>query len=412
MKYDVIIIGGGASGLCTAIKAKKNNNSVLVLEHSDRAAKKILQTGNGRCNLTNKFCRSDLLDVNPEGVFPFNSSGSEDFIRQVIRQFDCDDTIRFFRELGVLTCDRNGYIYPRSEQAASVNDILRYACDSCGVDIMCGYNTERIVPVPNGEGFEIDGRFLCRFLVIAAGGMSAPATGSDGSGYSFARSLGHTVIKPVPALCGLKCSDRFTKALAGVRNDSCVTLLDSDHNVICRVFGNLQFTSYGISGIPVFQISSAASRMLAEGKHPLISIDLLPEFSSEKLTDFLDHDYPKSDRLSGILNRKLAAVIEKECQKDPHKHAGESYGTRTVPVIKRFKMHPVSSNSFEDAQTTAGGISTDEIDPHSMMSRKMKGLYFTGEIMDVDGICGGYNLQWAWSTAHIAAKDIISRLDR
>lgn len=409
MNYDLIIIGGGASGLCTAIASKKNNISVLILDHNSKSARKILSTGNGKCNLTNMYCKVDFFDCNPEGIRPYYTSGNNSFIYSVINQFDCDDTVSFFNDLGVLLLDKNGYIYPRSEQAASVRNILLDRCKQLGVDIINDYDIDQInYDREQYYRFSVNNEYFCRYLVIATGGSAAPKTGSDGSGFKLAKDLGHTIIKPIPALCGIKCRDPFFKDLAGVRNDSIVSLLDRDRHLIMQTHGNLQFTKYGISGIPVFQMSAEAGRLINAGKDPVIKIDLLPEFSTDDLIEHLNQ-HPGS--LEGILNSNLAGVILDETSKDSYDHRNESFGERTVPVIKKFKVHPGSLNGFEDAQTTAGGVSTDEIDPETMMSRLTFGLYFTGEIIDVNGICGGYNLQWAWSTAHIAAADIINRCE-
>ena len=490
MNYNTIIVGGGASGLAAAIMIKQNNPSarVLILEHLDRVGKKILQTGNGRCNLTNEFCRVSSFTSNPEGIYPYFTSGSRSFAETVIGAFDADDTMRFFGGLGMLFENKNGCIYPRSGQASSVLDILRFSAADLGVEIRCGYDvrsvteTDRITAKTGAkvqpeqvlsqahaapekaeiqdqpeeafvqprrgqsicsEGkhtFLVNGELECRNIIIATGGLASSKNGSDGSGYALAASLGHTVIRPRPALCAVECSDRFTKALAGVRTDARLGLYTGARQLVIETCGNLQFTSYGISGIPVFQMSSEVDRILEEAgpahrrkdnifpdkktgadasagasgqglSAPYIKIDLLPEIPENELITFLDGIACKENRLTGILNKKLAEVIDKESMREREKHMalGETYGQRLAPVIKRFKMHPVKVRGFEDAQTTAGGVATDEIDADTMGSKLIDGLYFTGEVVDVNGICGGYNLQWAWASAHAAAAEISRR---
>lgn len=491
--YDMIIIGGGASGLCTAIMSKTDANRILIIEHNDRVGKKILSTGNGKCNLTNLNCKvvggnSKTLRFidNPEGIRPYYSSADNGFAEQVINNFDADAAVSFFEGLGMIPLDKNGYIYPRSEQASSILDMLRFKCEEVGVDIVCGYqpvkiykqaklsraeNNQNVRPknpddIANktSEVFIIDDEYTCDKLVIATGGQSASKTGSDGSGYEVAKAFGHTVIKPLPGLCALKCSDQFFKELAGVRTDAELSLFDlgikktskkegkqegkdAENSVpakaasadpIMTVSGNLQFNNYGISGIPVFQLSLTASRLLAEGHELLVKINLLPELSEEELAekflsiidcaednravDHKDADNTDTDRNAhnqknkaekisenvflGILNKKLAHVIEKESYKAHPNEKKEDYAYVFTHMIQRFKVHPTETVSFEDAQTTLGGVSTKEIDPNTMESKLIKGLFFTGEVVDVSGICGGYNLQWAWSTANAVSRTL------
>ncbi len=445
--YDIIIIGGGASGLCTAIMSKSKENKVLIIEHNDRVGKKILSTGNGKCNLTNLNCKVnekkgvDLASFNgfvpnPEGIKPFYSSVDNSFAETVISQFDADDAVAFFKDLGMIPLEKNGYIYPRSEQASSVLDILRFRCEELGVDIVCGYQPIKVCAIkpesikktddrPKKQStadlsesarFMIDDEYSCENLVIATGGQSASKTGSDGSGYELAKSFGHSIVKPVPALCALKCSDPFFKELAGVRTDAELSLFDckkgsKDPELLMTVSGNLQFNNYGISGIPVFQMSLLASRLLAEGHELMVKINLLPELTEEELSQtFLKIiKAGHANRFLGILNKKLANVIEKESKKAHPNEKEEDYAYVYTHMIQRFKVHPIETVSFEEAQTTLGGVSTEEINPKTMESKLVKGLYFTGEIVDESGICGGYNLQWAWSTAHAAARALCSR---
>jgi len=405
MKYDVLIIGGGAAGLCCAVMSKKTDNSVLIIEKGDRVGKKILSTGNGRCNLTNAYCMPDLLDRNPEGIHPFFSSGDVRFADSVIKRFGAEDTIAFFESLGVLTENKEGYIYPRSEQASTILNALRLACERKGIDTVTGVSVDSIkrISAPDGYVFLVNGKYRCRKCVISAGGMAAPKTGSDGSMYKVIKDMGHTIVKPIPALCGINCDGSFFKELQGVRNYSAISLMDSDGKVILRSTGNLQFTKTGISGIPVFQLSSEAGKLLDNGTDLTICIDLLPEIGKDRLAEMIDSycSEMKADVLPPVLNSKLLNVCRKAVGRK-----GLTFGQTAAEVIKGFKVTPVSLFSFEEAQTTAGGISTNEIDVDTMESKIIPGMYFAGEIIDVNGICGGYNLQWAWSTANIVSKSI------
>lgn len=399
MKYDIVIIGGGASGLCTAIMSKTESNSILIIEHEDRVGKKILSTGNGKCNLTNDYCRTELFSSNPEGIYPYFPEKNRSFAETVVSAFDAEKAIQFFRDLGILTENKNGYIYPRSEQASSVLDCLRFRCESLGIEMALGYQPMNITK--KNDLFYIDDEYSCRKLVLATGGMSAPNTGSDGSGYEFAKSLGHSIIEPIPSLCGIKCSDSFFKALAGVRNDSRLSLYDDQKNLLIEAHGNLQFNDYGVSGIPAFQVSSIAGRLLKEGRNLLLRIDLLPEVSLNELAAFLDEK--KENFLLGILNKKLAQVIEKEIKRKKGCD-NVSAGYLRACMIKRFKVHPVDVTTFAQSQVTAGGVCVDEICPNTCESLLVDNLYFTGEIMDINGICGGYNLHWAWASAHTVSN--------
>lgn len=413
--YDLIILGGGASGMAAAIKAKNNRNRILIIEHNDRVGKKLLSTGNGKCNFTNEGCRvfrdssdSSLQFVsNSEGLEPYFSSSCDSFAKEVIEGFDTDAALRFFKELGMLPLNKNGYYYPRSEQASAALDLLRCRCLSLGVHILCGYQPMKIRRVRNGL-FQIDDGYTCKYLILACGGQNAAKTGSDGSGFEFAKRFGHSIIKPLPALCGLKCSDPFFKELAGVRTDAELTLFTEEEKdaPLRKVKGNLQLNNYGISGIPVFQMSILASRLLDQGKKLLVKINFLPEYSEEELHQFLQSK--KEDKLTGVLNKKLANVVLKESKKAHPKEKPEAYDLVYTHMIQRFKVHPVKTLSFEEAQTTSGGVSTREVDPKTMESKLVPGLFFTGEILDVCGICGGYNLHWAWATAAAAGETIKS----
>ncbi len=417
MFYDIIIIGGGASGLCTAIQAKTENNTVLVLEHNSMPGKKILATGNGRCNLTNVNACVDLYSSNPEGLIPYMTSGDPLFYQQVISQFDCHDTVNFFAENGLLCTDKNGYIYPRSEQASSVLEVLKNRCEDLGIDIVVNHDVRSITKKKDSE-FVIDARYECSNLVLATGGKSGNATGNDGSGYKMAQSFGHELIEPIPALCPIKCSDPFFKFLKGTRTDGKL-IFKAQRQEIC-VQGNIQFTDYGISGIPTFQISSIIGYMLMIGEEPVITIDLMPEIALYELVNLLYRNFmliPKKKRqdrpvermLTGILHKNLIAVILRQFPYTNDTSDPDAMCLALARAVKLFQVHPCELMPFEQAQTTAGGIFTGDIDPLTMESNKVKGLFFTGEIVDVNGICGGYNLQWAFSTAAVCGKTLKAR---
>lgn len=397
MTYDVIIVGGGASGLCTAICAKKKNNRILIIEHGLQLGKKILSTGNGKCNLTNKSCTFDKLDKNPEGIYPYFSSSDKGFAGRVIKAFDRTDTERFFNSLGILLKDKNGYVYPMTEQAKTVSAVLSGQIQDLGIDVIYQHEIKSIEK--DRDLFVIDGRYKSRQLVLSCGGMSASKTGSDGSGYALAAALGHTVINPRPALCGVKCQEAFLKKISGVRWDGKINLY-SRGRVLSEISGNIQFTDYGVSGIPVFQLSAQIGECLENNNDCRLEIDLLPELSLDELESFIKNR--RGNYLTGILNDKLAAA----CTRLSNENKEPDFIHSLCIIVKHFRLTPVSLMPFENAQTTAGGVSAAEINPDTMESKLIPRLYFTGEIIDVNGICGGYNLQWAWSTAHICAAAI------
>ena len=403
MKRQVIIIGGGASGLAAAIAAAREGAGVTVLEHMDRVGKKILSTGNGRCNLTN-------LSLRPEQY----RCSQPQFPMKVLDHFSVWDTLAFFDEIGIVTKSRNGYIYPNSDQASSVLDSLRMEAERLGVRVVTECHISRAACAGKGR-FRIEsdqGVFQGERLILAAGSKAAPVTGSDGSGYQLAQAFGHRVITPLPALVQLRCQGKFLKQLAGIRCDALVKLV-SEGQVLAADQGELQLTDYGVSGIPTFQVSRFAAVALHKKKAVSVILDFLPSKSMEETKQFIRNRakalaYRKSeDFLTGVLNKKLSQVLLKLSQIDGAELVGNLKNQqleRLVHLIKFFELPVTSTNSFEQAQVCCGGVDTRDVRPETMESKLVKGLYLAGELLDVDGICGGYNLQWAWSTGITAGR--------
>ena len=411
MKKRVIIVGGGASGLTAAIQAARAGADVTVLEHMDRPGKKILSTGNGKCNMTNRFLSPSCY-----------RSSQPEFPMKALSDFSVEQAIDFFKGLGILPKDKNGYIYPNSEQASSVLDVLRLENDRLGVKILCGRHVKEIrrkkaggfqaVCLVKTEDRETEEVFSCDSLILAAGSKAAPSTGSDGSGYDLAEALGHRIIKPLPALVQLICSGREFKALAGIRTEAFVRIFDNGR-LLAEDRGELQLTDYGISGIPVFQVSRYAAVALDKGRKVTAVIDLLPSMGEKELLDFLmerkkHSGYKKGgDFLTGVLNKKLAQVLLKKAGisiEESISRADSGKIKELARLISRFEADVTGTKPFANAQVCCGGVDTREVDERTMESRLVPGLYFSGEILDVDGICGGYNLQWAWSSGSIAGK--------
>lgn len=390
---DVIVVGGGASGMMAAIAAAKQGCRVCILEHKEMPGKKILATGNGRCNFTNLVQGCDCY----RGSAPA-------FALPALEQFSAEDVKAFFSDLGILTTDKNGYCYPRTMQASCIRNALLRALKRFHILILCDVGIRKIHQTSSGFRIETKtGDFLTKTCILAAGGMAFPKSGSDGSGYIYAKQLGHTCVDPLPALVPLLAQAFWLKQTAGVRAEASVTLYVNDKCVDTDT-GEVQFTDYGISGIPVFQVSRYASRALAEGNCVEAVLDLLPEYSMEQTARLLRVQRSKKNKsctlqeiLAGFVNEKLARMLS-ETIKDHNTVTAEDLARS----MKQIRLPVTGTKGFMQAQVTAGGILTEEVQAETMESKLVKGLYFAGEILDIDGKCGGYNLQWAWSSGYCA----------
>lgn len=397
------IIGGGASGMMAAITAASEGAHVILLEHKDRIGKKILSTGNGRCNFTNTH-QEPICYHSENPAFPWG----------IIEQFDSRDVISFFLQLGVYSKNRNGYIYPNSDQASAVLDALRMELDRLGVEVRTGVSVDEIRPGKKGFTICTDkGNVRVDRVILCTGSKAAPATGSDGSGYDLAKKLGHHLIPVLPALVQLRCEGNFFKSIAGVRVNGRVSIL-SDGEYIAKDTGELQLTDYGISGIPVFQVSRYASRLLYEKKDVYAELDFMPDFTLEQLEAFLKAraqtrpEKPADMFLIGLFHKKLSELWIRQMHIPREKKAGELNDAELrflAHLIKGFLVRVTGTNPYEQAQVCCGGVDTAEVDERTLESRYVDGLYFAGEILDVDGICGGYNLQFAFSSGYVAGKN-------
>lgn len=392
------IIGGGASGMMAAITASEEGADVTILEKNDKIGRKLLATGNGKCNLSN-------LDFDTA----YYNSGNRERAAAVLGRFGVADTMHFFEKLGLLFKNKNGYLYPASEQASSVLDLLRYELQYAGVRVVCD---APVTDITAGKTFHVRcGSDTYEFdrVIIACGSKASPKTGSDGMGYTLAKKLGHTVITPVPALVQLKCKEPFFKSIAGVRCDARLTLL-ADHRELCVEQGELQLTDYGISGIPVFQLSRFAAYALEAKKAVHVRIDFLPDMDTAELEQrirarlILQADRTAEEFVTGILNKKLGLLFLKLGgikANDIVSAVTEQKLLRMFLHMKELTVTVTDTNSFANAQICAGGVSMDEV-TDTLESMLVPGLYFSGEVLDVDGRCGGYNLQWAWSSGYVA----------
>ncbi len=405
--HKIGIIGGGASGLMAAVSAARTCPDVVILEKKDRVGKKILATGNGKCNLTN-------LDFDREHPEQYYRGGNPERLASVFSRFSEKDAIKRFGEMGVLVTSRNGYIYPLSQQAAAVLDAFRFEAERLGVQTETECSVTKILPLRKG-GFEVQtAGEAWRFerLILACGTPAGEKAGEGTDGYRFAAGLGHTVNGPWPALVQLICAGSFWKGLAGVRTDAQIRLFveGKKGEKSWTERGELQLTDYGISGIPVFQFSRYASMGLARGARVRAVIDFLPDMEDE-LWDKIRDD--RLQRMSGrtmevvfggMVNKKIIQTLWKFCDLKPQDvldRTTEKKVRRMFEQMRNFEVTVCEAKPFTNAQVCAGGVPLREV-TDEMESIFVPGLYLAGELLDVDGRCGGYNLQWAWSSGYLA----------
>lgn len=382
-KRHIIIAGGGASGLTAAIMAAKEGCSVTVLEHNEKTGRKICVTGNGRCNLTNRDQREDAY----HGDHP-------EFAREVLRQFSFEDTLHFFENIGIAFADRKGWLYPRSGQAKSVAELLEGKARSLKVKIKTKEHVNDVFKKDGIWNVRTEGwTYQGDAVILANGSKASSVPGSDGSGYRIAAKLGHEIIPPLPALVSLKCKGKNFSGWAGVRTEARVSLL-ADGQLIRTEAGEIQLTEYGVSGIPVFQISRFAVRTIREGRKAEILLDFFPESTPDQTKNLLRRrketcPYKSgAELLIGLFPDRLCKIL---CRQPD-----------LIQAIHGFRLEITGDTGFSQAQVCSGGVSTKEIDPFTLESKIHRGLYFAGELLDIDGACGGYNLQWAWSSGAVA----------
>lgn len=402
MKYDSVIIGGGAAGLMAGGLLAKAGKKVAIIDKKTPAGK-IRITGKGRCNLTNN-CTAD--------VFMRNVVGNPRFMYSSYNAFTSADTIQFFESLGVrLKTERGARVFPVSDNAAEVAEaLLRHAG---GCRIIKGSAAEiilqngRAVGVKMADGSEI----FAETVLLAAGGASYPGTGSDGSGFKLASAAGHNIIKPAAALCGINLSDHFLAELQGLSLKNVQLTLEKDKKKIFSELGEMEFTHFGISGPLVLTLSSLANRLELGGCR--LYIDFKPALTAETLDRRLLREFEDAKNrdlknvLCTLLPRALAPIVAERAGGDAKINSiTQGQRARVIEVLKRFKLSPVSLRPIAEGIVTAGGVDTKQIDPKTMGSKLVKGLFFAGEVIDVDALTGGFNLQAAFSTGSAAACGI------
>lgn len=402
MKTEIAVIGGGASGLMAAITAKKSGKEVVILERKDRILKKVLITGNGRCNITN-------VNANISNYFGKNISSVEN----ILNRFTPQDTMDFFNGLGIVCNEENrGKVYPLSGQASSVVDALRFEAEKLGIKIETEFYVRKIEK--DGFKFKIYSEERKKIeagrVIIAAGGQSYPELGSNGSGFELAKELGHSVTKLSPSIVQLKTEKNQVKGLQGIKTDVAVTAY-GDNKKICTYDGELLFTDYGISGNVVFNISF----VMPLYKNVEFEIDFMEKFDYNELYEMLKERKKIMSHLTmenyfnGMINKKLGQFLSKvsgiEKLSKPVKDLSDSDIRKLCTVLKKYRVKILETTGFKNAQVTAGGVSLDEVNTETLESKIVKGLYFSGEVLDVYGECGGFNLQWAWASGYIAGEN-------
>lgn len=394
MKKTIAIIGAGASGLVAAISAARAGAKVIVYEKSAKIGKKIHASGNGRCNITNKKISLE----NYHGKHPH-------FAKETIK-FDAK---KFFNALGLeLRLGSGTRLYPLSHQASSVVDFLGFECKRHGVEFVKECEIEKIEK--ENEHFVLhfmDNTSLADAVLIATGSTAMPNLGSSESGYTFAKSFGHEVEKPFAALVQLTSDDTiFTKA-SGVKVEADMEIF-VDNQAKMEIKGDLLFTSYGLSGSAILDLSRIASRACMRQQDVFIMIDLLPDFSQQALKALLQKQLPLKLPLylwlNGIIPKKLIEPIMIVAKLDATKPLNNKTINTLSYTLKNLKVSISGTRGAKGAEIMAGGISTEEINPQTMESKRIKGLFFAGEVLDIDGDCGGFNLHWAWASGMKAGK--------
>lgn len=393
----IVIIGSGASGLITAINAKNKNNEVIVLEKNDKSLKKFLLTGNGKCNYFN-----DDFNVNK---YYSHNIGMLDIL---INENNKKRVLDFYDNIGVIPRIKNGYYYPASNQSYTIANALIKEAKLKGVVFKYNYNVTSVKK--DKDKFVINNELECDKLVISVGGKSYTKTGSIGDGYEFAKSFGHKVYDIYPALVGLKTNDRIIKELSGVRTN-CDVSLYKGNSLLLTENGELQFTDYGLSGICIFNLS------IFSKNGDKVHVNFLSDFDIDK-SNFIDKINDLNNKLHGrditellecYLNYKIVNSILKICKIDGNKSLNELNDNDKELLssnLTNYSFEIVDNNGFENAQVSGGGVSLTEIDINTFESRLVKNLYFTGEVLDVTGMCGGYNLGFACLSGIICGENI------
>lgn len=409
--FDVLIIGGGAAGLSTAIMLKKlrNNLKIAIIEQLDRVGKKISVTGNGRCNITNK-------KITPANYY----SGNINKAVNILEDFNLSKTKDFFSSIGVEICFENNKGFPRSFQASSVVDALRFSAAKLGIQIFISTKVEKIIKkndifflATDNNNFSKD-FFKASAVVIATGGLAGGSKlGSNGDGYKFLQSFGHEIKAQSPIIVQVKTDNTLTKSLKGIKVNAFVSVFKNSKSIATE-YGEVLFCDYGLSGPPILQLSRYCT------KSTTIVLDLFNEHTLKDLTNLIIkrrkifNEQPLTEFFAGLLHKRVGQSVLKDLNITLSKTCEtltEYECKKIAEKLKFFEFKVIGNTGFVNAQATSGGADLKDFNA-TLMSKKCDGLFAAGEVLDVDGDCGGYNLQWAWSSSSIISNSIVSFLEK
>ena len=388
------IIGGGASGLVASISASKSGKKVTILEQNSKIGKKIIISGNGKCNISNR-------DISKHRYHSLDDR----FVSAVLDGYGFAQIEKFFHSIGLLITEgKDGKMYPLSGQSSSVVEILQYEATKLGVNIICNCQVTDIEKIDNTFNIQTtQGLFKSNQLILASGSPAYPQIGGSDDGYKFAKSLGHNIILPNPSLVQLRSDAKWLKEVSGVKVSGEVKLYANGEYITQRQ-GDLLFTNYGISGLAILDISRAVSTQLSQYSYCQLSLDLMPNLSKESLINLMMKSInPQSDKpislwLQGLINQKLINTIltQSKCKVKTESQLNKKEIIKLIYTIKNLKMDISDTKGWSGAEVATGGVDTTEVNPKTMESKIVPNLYLTGEILDIDGDRGGFNLHFAW----------------
>lgn len=401
----VIVTGGGPAGMMAAIRAAENGAQVILFEKNNRLGRKLSITGKGRCNLTNAADTQEIIK---------NIPGNGKFLNSALNSFTSNDTINFFEELGLKTkLERGNRIFPESDNAAEVIEVLTKKLESLNIEVRLNSRVENIIS--DGKkilGVEVNGKFFdCDAVILATGGASYPLTGSTGDGFKFAKSLGHTVTEILPALVPLEVEEDFVQELQGLSLKNVRVTLKVDEKIVTEIFGEMLFTHFGISGPIILTLSRQVARFLAQKKFVEVLINLKPALTPEQLDARILRDFDKfkgkiiKNAMVELLPQKLIPVILDLAYIDENKKVDEITKVERQKILEILRGLPLTISAtrpLAEAIVTAGGVSIKEVNPKTMESKIVENLFIAGEVLDIDGNTGGFNLQAAWATGNAA----------
>ncbi len=400
---NIIIVGGGVSGVVTAIRVANSKNNIIILERNDKLLKKLLLTGNGRCNYFNE----------DRSINNFHSSNM-DILEEIINNKNLDKILDFYDYLGIIPRIKNGYYYPYSNQASSVRDILLDELNKKNIFIRYNYLVKNIEK--RNDKFIINNELECDKLVVSTGSYAYPKTGSDGSGYGFLEKLSHNIIKVLPSLVQLKSNSKYNKKLSGVRSEVEVSLYENN-KFVSKEQGEIQFTDYGLSGICIFNLSYYISRGLFKNSSEVIYVNFLPFIKNNVYDWFNDFSMKHVDKnifslLEGFLNIKVVNVILDSLNINSNSYYKDldiNTKNKLIDCLTKFKFNIIGTLDFNHSQVCSGGISLKEINTFNLESKFINNLYITGELLDITGNCGGYNLENAVLSGILVGDDLCDK---